>query len=350
MQLNRLTLLIALTLAGPIQALDRVEVVRVDAASVRVTWSDADPVTIMVSDSADTRKGAAVVARDLRGGSATVSLPVDRRQYLILRDGGDGRKQVAGERQIELERGSNFRDLGGYRGAEGKRIRWGAIYRSGAMPLLTERDYAKLQTLGLGTIVDLRALEERQIAPTLLDDRFGALFVSNDYSIVPLLAQMGRAGEQPLYAGTEKTLAPQYRSLFRRLLANDGALLFHCSAGQDRTGIAAALILTALGVDRATIIADYHLSTALRWPENEMPLIRAGDWPNNPMAQLYARGQARPGGMRAEPLFEPSGASHIVRFLDHLDRTYGGVEAYLRQELAIGPDEIARLRKLYLES
>ncbi len=334
----------------PAGAIDRATVVRIDAERVKVSWSDDDPVTIQSADRAERKAAGSVLVRRFKGTEAVVVLPADRRRYLVLRDGGSGQTLIVGERQLQLERGSNFRDLGGYVGAGGRPLRWGRIFRSGALPLLSEADYRFLGSLGLATIVDLRSLEERAIAPTMLDDRTGALFISNDYSIRPMLARMGSKDGAPLYAGTERNLAPLYRALFRRLLANDGPLLFHCSAGQDRTGIGAALILSALGVDRDTIVADYHLSTALRQPANEMPTIRPEDWPGNPMAQLYARGQAMPGGMRAEPLYEPSGASHIVRFLDYIDREYGSVEAYLAKELGIGPREVARLRALYLES
>lgn len=350
MRLNRLTLIAAVLAFQPALAIDRADVVRIDADRVKVTWSDSDPVTIMAIDRADPKASPRVLVRDLRAGEAVVTLPGDARRYLLLRDGGDGKRLIVGERQITLERGSNFRDLGGYPGAGGKRVRWGLIYRSGALPLLSESDYRLLGGLGLATVIDLRSLEERAIAPTLLDDRTGALFVTNDYSIRPMLARMGTRDGQPLYAGTEKTMAPQYRALFRRLLSGEGALLFHCSAGQDRTGIGAALVLSALGVDRSVIVADYHLSTALRRPDNEMPPIRAEEWPDNPMAQLYARGQAQPGGMKAEALYEPSGASHILRFLDYIDRTYGSVDSYLARELGIGPREITRLRAMYLEA
>ena len=272
------------------------------------------------------------------------------RRYVALRDNGDGSLFIAAERALPLERGSNFRDLGGYPGADGKRVVWGRIFRSGALPLLSEGDYGLLSGLGIGAIVDLRSVEERAVAPTLLDDRTGALFLSNDYSIAPMLANMrsGAGADRPLYAGTERTLAPQYRMLFQRLLADDGAVLFHCSAGQDRTGIGAALVLSALGVRRDDIIEDYHLSTNLRHPEFEMPRLDPAEFPGNPMVALYAAAQARPGGMRAEPLFDPGGRSHIAEFLDYLDAEYGGPDRYLERELGIGASEISRLRRIYL--
>lgn len=340
----------ACLLATPVLAIERAEVVRVDDAHVRVTWVDNDPAAIFVLDepSAPAEGTEPLFAADADG-EAVIALPADRRRYVVLRDGGDGSLFVAAEREVALQRGSNFRDIGGYLGAEGKRVAWGRIFRSGALPMLSERDYDLLGVLDLTTIVDLRSLEERIVAPDLLDDRTGALFVSNDYSIVPMLASMRPTPGKAMYAGTETSLAPQYRALFRRLLANDGATMYHCSAGQDRTGIATALILSALGVDRATILADYHLSTALRRPQNEMPQLDPAKFPGNPIVALYAKGQARPGGMQAEPLFTADGQSHLAQFFDYLDAEYGGVEPYLAAKLGIGRDEIVELRRIYLD-
>ncbi len=177
----------------------------------------------------------------------------------------------------------------------------------------------------------------------------GALFISNDYGMRPLMAQFANRGDRPMYAGVETMLAPQYRSIFRRLLADDGAVLYHCSAGQDRTGVATALILSALGVDRATIITDYHLSTELRRPQWEMPPVNPADHPGNVIVQYYAQAAARPGGVRAAPLYTPDGQSHLAQFFTHIDATYGSVEGYLDRVLGIIATDVARLRALYLE-
>lgn len=337
-------------LAAPVAATGNVAVSRIDDARVRVTWTDADPVTIFVVDTpAQPDPGASAAVEADRDGTAIVDLPQNQRRYLALRDGGDGSFVIAAERLLPLEHGSNFRDIGGYEAAGGKHVAWGRIFRSGAQPMLSESDYRLIDGLGLTTVVDLRSLEERVVVQDMIDDRTGALFVSNDYSIKPLFAKMNRGPDVPRYAGSEQTLKPQFRALFQRLLADDGATLYHCSAGQDRTGIATALILSALGVDRETILADYHLSTGFRRPENEMPKLDPADYPGNPIVAYYAASQAQPGGPKAEPLYTADGRSHLAMFLTYLDERYGGVEAYLQSELGIGPDAIRKLQQTYLD-
>ena len=217
--------------------------------------------------------------------------------------------------------------------------------------MLSEADYKQLEPLKIGSIVDLRSVEEREVAPTLLDDRTGALFLSNDYSLKPLMANFARqaALSKPVYAGMEDMLKPQLKIVFNRLLADQGATLYNCSAGQDRTGITTALVLTALGVNRETILKDYHLSTALRRPANEMPPLDPAAYPGNPIVSYYATAAKQPGGAKAEPLFAKDGTSLLIQFFAHLDQKYGGVDAYLDKELGIGPAQIARLRLRYTE-
>lgn len=326
------------------------EVRRIDADRVEISWTDEDPVTIRVSEAPDAALSQArLVASGLRGGRYTVAAPAGTRLYFVLQDGGDGSQARVAERQIPLQQASNFRDIGGYATADGRRVKWGRIYRAGAVPMLTESDYAAVAKLGLGTVVDLRSTDERQIAPDLIDDRTGALFVSNDYAFKPLYESMAGGDGEYLYRGVGKALAPQYRAIFRRLLANDGALLYHCSAGQDRTGVATALIYSALGAPRETIVRDYHLSTALRRPQFEMPTINPADWPGNLIATFYAASQKRPGGPVAEPLYSPKGNSHLAQFFETIDRDYGSVEAYLDKELGVTAQDVARLKQLYLE-
>jgi protein-tyrosine phosphatase len=352
MFMRRATLLFcsALTLfATPGLATDNLRIERVSPTDVTLHCDDSDPVDIFVSDTPAIPAGAQPVVSARRGNQARITMPADRHRFVIVRDGGDQSLAIIAERVVTLEQGSNFRDVGGYTAADGRSVRWGRIYRSGALPMITEQDGRSLAALGIGSIIDLRSLDERSVAPTTLDDRTGALFLSNDYSMGPLMAQFANRGDRPMYAGMETMLAPQYRQIFRRLLADDGAVMYHCSAGQDRTGVATALILSALGVDRATIITDYHLSTELRRPQWEMPPVNPADHPGNLIVQYYAQAAARPGGVRAEPLYTADGQSHLAQFFTYIDATYGGVEGYLDRVLGITAADVARLRALYLE-
>ena len=341
--------LLVIAAATPAAAIDRAAITRIDAGHIAIEWSDADPVTISASsDPAGADASAEVIAKADRSGRIVLAATAGQRRYYTLRDGGDGSVRRVAERVLPLEQGSNFRDVGGYTGADGKQVMWGRIFRSGAMPLLTEADYATLANLKIATIVDLRSTDERMIAPTMLDDRTDATFISNDYSLKPLMAGLGKNGGEYMYAGMGPMINPQLKAIFRSLIKAEGPVLYNCSAGQDRTGIATALVLSALGVDRKTILEDYHLSTELRRPQFEMPALDPADWPGNPIVPYYVASMKKPGGPKAEPLYTPKGASHLAQLFEVIDRDYGGVEAYLAKELGVTKADIARLRALYL--
>lgn len=344
---------LAIPVAAPLaQARELATVTRIDAAKVRLDRPDTSPVSVWLS--ADTRldSGDHLVAKGSRENKLVLDLSDTRRAYVILKGKG-GAIHVAAERALPLAQGSNFRDVGGYVTRDGKVVRWGRVFRSGAQPLLTPADLALVDQLHIGTVVDLRSIEEREMNPDTIDDREGALFVSNDYGMKALMQPMMAKKGEDIYQGMEVLLAPQYRSLYRRIMAMgggmpEGAVLYHCSAGQDRTGVATALLYDVLGVDRETILADYHLSTALRRPYWEMPRIDPADFPNNPIAAHYAKAY---GGKdaRAEPLYSPSGASHLAQFFSYLDGKYGGSEGYMKQVLGFTDTDLARLRAAMLD-
>lgn len=332
--------------AVPAAAGEPLRVERLDPAAVMLQRGDNAPVDVWLSADRTLDAGDRLVAEATKADRLELAMPGDRRGYVIL-VAADGSQQIVAERVLPLEQASNFRDIGGYTTRDGRMVQWGIAYRSGAMPLLTESDYAFLDQLEIGAVVDFRSLEEREVAADLIDDRTGALFLSNDYLIAPLMADYASGDGENLYAGMEVLLAPQMRALFNRLLAQDGAVLYHCSAGQDRTGMATALIYDLLGVDRETILADYHLSTALRRPAFEMPDLDPAQHPNNPIVQYYMAARAR-GQTEAEPLYTPSGQSHLVQFLSHLDATYGGTTGYLEQHLGITEGQLEQLRAIML--
>jgi protein-tyrosine phosphatase len=177
-------------------------------------------------------------------------------------------------RTLALEGASNVRDLGGYRTKDGRRVKFGRIYRAAALSRLTEADAAALRQAGIGRVVDLRGGQEREHAPS----RLGEITI-HPLSIEPSLgasirdiAARREATDQDIvglmcraYTAYAMDWHHRYAAMFALLLEEKApALLFHCTAGKDRTGFGAALVLAALGVDRATVHADY-LATNRLW-------------------------------------------------------------------------------------
>lgn len=177
-------------------------------------------------------------------------------------------------RIVALEGASNLRDLGGWRTADGRVVRAGKLFRSAALDRLTAADQAVLAGLGLKTVCDFRGAEERARALTRLDG-----VAQHSLPVEPTVGVSFRdilAMRQPTrdelmrllhlaYEGYALAANAQYRAFFALLREPTNlALLFHCSAGKDRTGFAAALVLCALGVAWESVVEDY-LATNLLW-------------------------------------------------------------------------------------
>lgn len=344
-----------LLLASPAFAIEGANTERTPDGAVVVRWSGGDPVDVYVSTLPDASIGKAKrLAKGDRAGLFTDKRPGERRPYFILRDETDGSVARVAERLIVLQRSSNFRDLGGYPAADGKHVRWGLIYRTAAMPMLTDADYAYVRALGIRSIVDLRSTEERQLAQDLTPVNTGADYFAKDYPASAVFSNLGPrpgggGGITGLYREWLISLAPQYRAIFQNLLSGKGATSYHCSAGQDRAGVGTALILSALGVPRDVILQDYHLSTADRRPDNEMPRIAPGQYPGNPVAEFYRRAQAGGAPLTAKPLKDPAGVAYLQATFDEIDKRWGSVDAYLDQVLGVDRAAVMRVRALYLE-
>jgi protein-tyrosine phosphatase len=173
-------------------------------------------------------------------------------------------------RVIPLEGGINFRDLGGYRGAGGRLTRWHSVFRSGTTHLLTAADRSRLAQLGIRTVIDLRSNLERQEHPHGLGE-IELLYWNYDHDRVggDLRQLIGdpnvgathlRAAMIDLYRELPYQFSELYRQLFEILSAGRLPLVFNCAAGKDRTGVGAALLLTALGVDWEEVMSDYLLT------------------------------------------------------------------------------------------
>ena len=246
-------------------------------------------------------------------------------------------------RVLPLQGGRNFRDLGGYRTADGRHVKWGLLFRSGAMHGLTPADYATLQKLNIKVVCDFRSTGERAAKPSNWPEGTAPTILADDYPLLQSGAmpkgdmrswnnEQARAAMAATYPAMLTSFAGQYRRMFAELLAGHAPLAFHCTAGKDRTGVAAALVLLALGVPRHTVIADYLLTN------------RTLD-----TAQLLGTGALRdlPAPARAALLAADRG--YIEAALHALDQHRGGAMGYLHEEMGLSPADIARLRSLYLD-
>ncbi|MGA7417785.1 MAG: tyrosine-protein phosphatase [Acidimicrobiales bacterium] len=169
-------------------------------------------------------------------------------------------------RRLPIDGCVNFRDLGGYRVADGRRVRWRRLFRADGLSRLSEDDRSLLSDLGLATVIDLRTLDEAEQRGSFPVD---ALPVA--YHSLPLTDVLPSPEELPSWAEAS-FVAARYADMLSggsavlkrsiEILAGPGALpaVFHCSAGKDRTGVLSALILAFLGVPDTVIAEDYALS------------------------------------------------------------------------------------------
>jgi protein-tyrosine phosphatase len=253
----------------------------------------------------------------------------------------DGQPAIHPERYPALEGGINFRDLGGYPTRDGRMVRWGRVYRSGSFGQLTATDLETIARLDIKLICDLRSPREIQDAPEALPGIHNETFSleADDGALArvrALLFNRRNLGALMLRAYTEVMLERNggiFRQIFTRL-ADDAnlPLLIRCTAGKDRTGLSAALLLLALGVDEATVVADYSLSN-----------LYYRDF------QAFAASAVRPLGIigitleDVQPLMIADPQT-LERTLVYLRGQYGSVESYLRDHAGVDGAALARVR------
>lgn len=354
--MDRRTLLIGLSSGLAITATEALaasrlnaEATRLDPARVRLTWSAAAGSARVLTSNEPNANAFAMkeVAAAVQDGQLDVAAAVSPRPYFLIRTRSGGQVRVA-ERLLPLEGGRNFRDLGGYTAHRGKMVTWGRIYRSGVMAKLTSADTAYLRSLGVAVICDLRSGQERTSEPSALLGNDGVKVLSKDYEMGSSLNKLmsAKTKEEAVvifgdaYIDFIQTLAPQYKEMFENLLENKAPLAVNCTAGKDRTGVASALILSVLGVDRANVVADYALSQKFVPPAyylNQTSGATAAQ--TSPFARL-----PRP---VAEVILgsDPAVMQHA---LGRIDREFGGAIGLAKRQLGLTDASIAKLRADYL--
>jgi protein-tyrosine phosphatase len=241
-------------------------------------------------------------------------------------------------RHLNLAGASNFRDLGGYPGRDGRKVRWRQIFRSNHLGHLTEADIEVLRPLGLRSAFDFRGTEERTeamcavaeitvhslpIEPTVAAELRSRLAAGAPVLPVDALEVM-----RDSYRNYVRQNTPSYRALFAHLIEDRAPLVIHCTAGKDRTGFACALILHALGVPEDVIAEDYLLT--------------------NRFYRRPTTGSDLPDDVRQ--VLGSVESSFLAAAFDAISAGYGNLESYFSDGLGLGASERARLKALYLES
>jgi protein-tyrosine phosphatase len=325
---------------------------RLKGDKLRVHWVTSPrgvPIDVAVSPT-PSHASAVSVSKANTSGVFEGAVAVKGRPYFHLGTGGT--QLTVAERVLPLQGGRNFRDLGGYATSDGRRVRWGTLYRSGTMASLTDADYDYLNALGIRVLCDLRTMTERKHEPDAWRTASKPAYVAFDYEMESQLWSIMRAPDvtpervrdtmKTIYGTMPYQLIDNYRLMFKELAAGRTPLTFHCSAGKDRTGIATGLLLTALGVPRATILDDYALSDKVVNYEATVKQDAA-----RPKQGPYDFIAALPKEVRAPTL--RSDPAYLEATFNELERRDGSVLGFIRKQLGIDDQQLAAMREQVLE-
>ncbi len=241
--------------------------------------------------------------------------------------------------KIALEGVDNFRDFGGYPAASGRRLKQGRLYRSASHGRATDDDLAVIAGLNITTVVDLRRRGERLRDPSRRHAGFAATVIDNDLGDdeedewlahlrdSDLTEQSFRGYLLGYYdkAAADPRHIDLFSRYFRAVAASEGAVLIHCAAGKDRTGVLTALTHHVAGVHRDDIIADYLLTNdearlALRAPQ---------------VVELIHGVSGRAPTISAVRVAMGVEAAFLERAFMAIERDFGGVDAYLESRLGV---------------
>jgi protein-tyrosine phosphatase len=259
-------------------------------------------------------------------------------------------------RVLDLPGSCNLRDFGGYATRDGSHVRRGRLFRSGVLNRLAPAAVRTLQSLPLRAVCDLRRTEERRLHP---NPDFGPTVRTFEWEATAETSPVrhrrfaesasieeGRAAMVAMYRRMPFLLQVRLAGVFEALAhADDGAVVVHCSAGKDRTGVAVALVLEALAVPRETVVADYVLTnTAVDLRRQLLGEGATGvgiSATADPIRALPPL--AREAVLDAHPCY-------VLAALEAIEARHGCVERYLHDELGVDASLLARVRTNLVEA
>lgn len=271
------------------------------------------------------------------------------RHYFYLQS-ERGEAVILAERQLTLQGTPNFRDLGGYEADDGRRLKWGRLYRSSKLSALTDVDMQYVRRLGLTLICDFRQVVEQQLEPTQLAGENSPILAS--LPVTPgssasflenlhngIIAVEDSAGfMEEINRDFVINQMPRYAEMFQLLLAGDQQLLIHCASGKDRTGVGAALILDVLGVSEETIVNDYLLTNTYLPIDKEIERL-SKEFTDHTGAAISAE--------VLRPMLEVR-PEYIRACFEEIKRRYESKEHFYESALSLDASRVAHLKDRYL--
>lgn len=265
---------------------------------------------------------------------------IEDNDRFVYRIEEDGNTRYYANPLLENTHILNFRDIGGYETQDHKQVRYNCFYRSGAI-VSDEEGLSYIKQLNIQSVLDFRShgemehLKDAQLGweyyPIGAIKEIGELQGNFDFQM--LLGQVKPEELTSYLLKIYKQLPfhnDAYKKMFSLLLEEKVPLLFHCSAGKDRTGVAAYLILKTLGVDEKTIMQDYLASNFYRAQENKQIGVKAGVLKEQVLYLMMVHEEC------------------LQASMDEIKKRYPDFNTYLFKEYGIDQDKLEFLRKRYL--
>jgi protein-tyrosine phosphatase len=286
-----------------------------------------------------------------------------KERIYVLIEAFNGDKVVVGVRQIKLEGAHNFRDLGGYEGANGKKVKWGMLYRSDHLSELSEKDVEYLETLKIRSIVDFRSATEvsKQKDKSIANTKYYNLD-PNTYmaEIAAYYMEMEKEKEKEELVKVSELLDNpcdvedlminlnihfvkndiangKFKELIEIMKNIDNVpIVQHCRGGKDRTGFSSAIMLFILGVSAEVVVEDYLLTNEYRKERNKKRMKHYFDNNSSPERMKFYRSLIA------------AKKEYLIGAINVMISEYGSIDGYISNRLAINQEDIDSLRDLYL--
>jgi len=254
--------------------------------------------------------------------------------------------------QIQLEGAINFRDIGGYTTKDGKKVKTNKIFRAAEISTLTDQDMKVMSDKKILTVIDFRGTKEASLAPDKLLPNAEYILCPagsetvNNGDAEEMIKNLKKEGNQFLleFYGEKGVdyFGDRYRTLFQKLASkeDDKGILYHCTGGRDRTGMATALILYVLQVPMETIEKDFVASNAFLKEKKKV----GGSNTEDMYKDLVKATGLTPAALEAKMALTPE---LIQTFFAAINKKYGSIEQFLAKEMKLNEKDLQTIRTKY---